>query len=236
MYAPTNLEKIKGLSEVLLDEFIFLKEKYALLEPMIFDHSVIERCGAREATPGFKLLRHTLFLGLIQDIANIALDRDDRSPSLQNISRLLENGETKSQLRKAYSSYVLPGKELETDQAILEELIRIENERSSALGDEFDKYYDEFFKLWEELKLSSEIKSFKTIRDKVTAHTEINSNTIAYARLDIDSLNVKWKDPEALINKIHRLVKLCGYVARMAGFNWEDLDMRLKQDSQSFWA
>ena len=78
---PTQIERLEAHAAHLLDAFIQLRERYALLEPMLFGETV-SKGGSGKQGRGFSILKHSLFLSCSQDIAKLTLDDDNRTPSL----------------------------------------------------------------------------------------------------------------------------------------------------------
>ena len=79
---PTQIERLEGLASHLLDGFLALRERYALLEPMLFDSNVTANRGSGKQARGFSTLRHSLFLACVQDIAKLTTDADPKTPSV----------------------------------------------------------------------------------------------------------------------------------------------------------
>jgi hypothetical protein len=88
---PSRTQKYQAHAEHLLDSFIALRQRYAMLEPMLVDRSVAKTRGAGARQPGFKILRLSLFLTCAQDIAKLSLDADARTPSIRNIAAALDD-------------------------------------------------------------------------------------------------------------------------------------------------
>jgi len=79
------------------------------------------------------------------------------------------------------------------------------------------------------------MKGFLTIRDKISAHTEVRYVADKYQFVDIASLGIKWGDMRADIETMQRLVELVGLLIRNAGFAWDMLDEQLETASAAFW-
>lgn len=91
-----DTSKIQGHSSALLDLYLRLAEKNALLQRLVFDHSVVNHLAGKRSQHGVATLQNTLYLSCAQDIAKITFDRDGRAPSLGNIVRTLEVGKPRS--------------------------------------------------------------------------------------------------------------------------------------------
>lgn len=232
---PTQMEKLEAHASHLLDAFIQLRQRHSILDPMLFNKDVIATHGSGKRAMGFRILRHSLFLSCAQDIAKLTLDDDPRTPSLSNNIRALTNDVIRHALREQFALWKIPLAEGETDLEILEALRRMELREEAQRRTQFDDLYREATALWAALSTSPTIKSFRTIRDKVSAHTEVHLVADKYQFVDIGTLGIKWADVKATIEQMQRLVELIGMLIRNAGFAWDLLDKQLEYASEGFW-
>lgn len=232
---PTQIEKLEAHASHLLDAFIKLRQRYSILEPMLLDKTVVATLGSGKRAAGFRILKDSLFLSCAQDIAKLTLDDDTRTPSLKNIIRALADDALRLPLRKQFAAWEIPQEEDETEPEILEALRRIELREEAQRGAQFDDLYCEATDLWSALADSSTIKSFRTIRDKVSAHTEVHLVVDKYQLVDIGTLGIKWGDMKATLEQMQRLVEIIGMLIRNAGFAWESFDEQLKRASMGLW-
>lgn len=232
---PTQLEKLQAHAAHLLDAFIQLRERYAILEPMLFDKSLVESKRSGKQSRGFHVLRNSLVFSCAQDIAKLTLDDDSRTPSISNLIHALAEAEFRQSLREAFAIWRIPLPEEENDPEIIEALRRMELREEAQRRVQFDELYCEATSLWAALSTSKAVKSFKTIRDKVSAHTEVQFVADKYQFVDIGILGIKWGDIRASINQMQRLVEIMGLLIRNAGFAWDSLDEQLRRASGGFW-
>lgn len=232
---PTQTEKLEAHASHLLDAFIQLRQKYAILDPMLFDKTVVAANGSGKRAKGFGILKHSLFLSCAQDIAKLMFDDDPRTPSLKNNIRALTDDALRHTFREQFAIWKIPLAEDETDPEILEALRRIELREEVQRRAQFDELYCEATRLWAALSTNPTIESFKTIRDKVSAHTEVRLVVDKYQFVDIGTLGIKWGDIKATIKQMQRLVEIVGLLIRNAGFAWDSLDDQLKHASLGFW-
>ena len=233
---PTQIERLEGLASHLLDGFLQLRERYAFLDPMIFDKDVVSKKGSVKQARGFRTLRHSLFLTCVQDIAKYTTDTDKRTPSIRNIVEALEDSTLLAELKERYAIWRLPPPEEETDPAIIEALRRIEMREQAERRVQFDEHYRELRASWEKLSSMEALEGFRTIRDKLTAHTEIRFVADKYQPIDIGELGIKWGDLKTLMSEMQVCVELIGLIVRNAGFAWEMLDEQLSEASRGFWS
>lgn len=232
---PTQTEKLEAYASHLLDAFIGLREKYALLAPMLFNEEVVGSRGAFKQNRGFKILQRSLFLACAQDIAKLCFDKHDRTPSILKIISALENASLRSNLEEKFAACTAPFIEDESDPEILEALAAFETWERSQLRAQFLCLYAELTEKWHTLSTSEAAKGFHTIRDKVSAHTEVQYLIDKYQPVDIAELGIKWKDIGGTIESMQRIVEIIGLIVRNAGFAWDSLDEHLSVAATDFW-
>ena len=230
---PTRIEKLESHASHLLDAFIQLRERYAMLEPLLFDEHVILTRGIGRQARGFIILKNSLFLSCAQDIAKLTLDRDERVPSIGNLWAALS--EELPIVRSRFVDWKIPSIEEEGDPEIQEALRRIEQREQDDRSLQFEDLYTEGAKLWTDLSSSAVLTAFKTVRDKVYAHVEVRYVADKYQLVDIGKLGIVWGDLRITVDRMQRLVEILGLLIRNAGFAWDMLDTQLDEASQAFW-
>jgi AbiU2 len=233
---PSQIQKLEARASHLLDAFIALRERYALLHPMLFDASVSKARGSLKQARGFKILRHSLFLSCAQDIAKLALDSDKRTPSIHNVVGALEDTSLRKELEDRYSVWVVPSIDNETDPEIVLALKEMEKQERKERRVQFTEHYAELVRLWASVSTSKAMEGFANVRDKVSAHTEVRFVADKYQLIDIAALGIKWGDLRQTIESMQRLVELIGFIVRNAGFAWEALDGQLSAAALNFWS
>jgi hypothetical protein len=231
---PTQLEKLEAYASHLLDAFILLRERYAVLDPMLFDKDVVARHGAKDRARGFNILLNSLFLSCAQDIAKLSMDDDERAASIRNLVRAVTEDKVRGELRARYAKWAISPVS-EADPEIVAALKKMQVQEHSERGQHFDELYCEMNELWERLSTSPEMKAFLTIRDKVSAHSEVRYSADKYQFVDISKLGLKWGDLRKTVDTMQRLVELQGLLVRSAGFAWEMLDEQLATASKQYW-
>jgi len=230
---PTQIEKLLAYASHLLDDMILLREKYAMLDPMLFNSHVSETWGKGGRARGFQSLQKALFLSCSQDIAKVVLDRDRRAPSLFNIVTRLEDEELRKQLRELFAVWRMDI--VDDDPVVTEALRRMELKEEAERRKQFDGIYATLMKHWGEVLVSPALESFKTIRNKMTAHTELRLHVDEYKRVNLGSLNLKWGDLRHCIDHAQVMVEAVGLLVRNAGFAWGMLDEQLSSAADAFW-
>ena len=233
---PSQIEKLEAHASHLLDAFIGLRERYAMLDPMLFDAEVPKQRGSGSQARGFKILRHTLFLSCAQDIAKLTMDKNEKTPSLRNLVEALESDALRQELREKFALWVVPSTEAETDPEIIAALRRMEGREQAERRVQFDDLYNEATSLWTQLSTGSAVQGFLTIRNSISAHTEVRFVADKYQFVDMGTLGIRWDDLKNTIKMMQRLVELVGFIVRDAGFAWDMLDEQLAKASSGFWS
>lgn len=86
---PTQIERLEALAGHLLDGYLALRERNAIVSPLLFDKETAEFYGSGKRSRGFRVLRNSLFLSCIQDIAKLTADSDERTPSVSKFVKAL---------------------------------------------------------------------------------------------------------------------------------------------------
>lgn len=233
---PSQAEKLEAHASHLLDAFIRLRERYSLLEPMLFDPEVPKSRGSGPQARGFLTLRHSLFLSCAQDIAKLTLDADKRTPSIKSLMTSLEDTHLCKGFEDRFAVWQSPSVETETDPEIIEALKRMEVRQQVGRRTQFSEILRRLRENWTVLSQEAYLAGFLTIRDKVAAHTEVLLIADKYQFVDIGTLGVKWSDLRRAVESMQSIVEDLGLVIRNAGFAWEMLDEQLKKASKAFWS
>ena len=232
---PTQAEKIKGRAEHLLNGFLGLRERYAMLEPMLFDATVVDAFGAGRRSRGFGTLKIVLFLAISQEIAKLTWDDAERAPSINNLMSALQNDALRAELRAEHAVWGTDRSPDETDPQVKIALERMEAAGAAKRLDEHDAVYTQALRGWGEIQASPRFMAFKTIRDKVSAHTEVMYSNGEYHLLDTKALGIVWSDLRESIKLMQGMVERLGLLIRSASFAWDGFDRQLDTAYLAFW-
>jgi hypothetical protein len=233
---PNQVEKIQAHSEHFLDGFLGLRESYSIIEPMLFDRDVVKAYCSASRTRGFRSIRDRLFLICAQDIAKQCLDGSDNSPSIFKIVAALDSPTLLRRLSDNYSIWHAAAEEDVTDSVILAALAKMkkrnEGERRIQFGAHVAKLRDD----WSALLNSAALEAFKNIRNKLSAHTDVQWVKVKYKTLNVGELGLKFGDLRTTIEAMQVVVAGVGMVVRAADFARDSLDHQLKKAADGFWA
>jgi hypothetical protein len=211
------LSKIRGHAEHLLDLHIGLRHKYALLDPLLPGGFAVAEKRTGPAILGLNVVRVSLFLSCVQDLAKATLDKDKRVPSVVNIMSALADTRICDALRRAYI-----GKRSEL--------------RDEYRGADFDLTLAQTKDNWQHLQQTRQLASCQLIRDKLIAHTEARLDGSSYVLLEVGSLDLKWTDVGALTLQLEDIVVGLNKIIRSASFDFEGLDLQLMKAQREFWS
>jgi len=233
---PTEIKKLQAHAEHLLDGFITLRQRYAMLRPMLHDKDVVKNKGSKKQYRGFIIIRNTLFLSCCQAIANLSFDKQNKCPSIIQTMALLENNIFRNMLKEKYSAWTTPvigGHE--HDPEVIKFLKHMEEDEKIERRAEFDKYYQELLALWASFSASKSTQSLGKIRNKVAAHTDISLIDGEFKLFDVSSLNLKWDDIKETISDMQKIIDLINLLVRNSGYDWESLDKILNRTVADYW-
>lgn len=205
-----------------------------MLEPMLLDKEVARTRGDGARLRGFETLRLSLYLSCVQDIAKLTFDRSDHAPSIHKIVAALADASLLGELRDRYAVWTLPDKA--EDDEVREALKRMELREQAHRREQFDCHVRDLQAIESAFKTSAEMQKFLTVRDKITAHSEIRFVADKYQLFDLKNVGLKWNSLSHPIAEMQRAVELIGFVVRNAGFAWDMLDAQLSKASKAFWA
>ena len=201
---PTQMEKWSAHASHVLDAFVGLKTRYAILDPLIFDKEVVARWGSRERAEGFLHLRNALLYSCILDASNIALDGDRRTPSVRKLVDALEDPALVDTLREEYAVWNLVAS-AEVEPELLPLLQAAEKREEGERRTQFDEHLAALRARWAEFSTSAVLNAFVTMRDKAIAHKEIQFVDGVYRALNTASLGMKFGDLRAVITELQNL-------------------------------
>jgi hypothetical protein len=234
-----QINKLQAHASHLLDGFLGLREKYAMLEPMLFDHGVVGKYGTGKKARGFEVIKNALFFACAQEIAKLSLDNDDRCPSIKNVVDKLHSEPLLNELREQYAVWDIDPDIEETDPdnlpALTAALKAMTQREEAERRIKFDAHVAQLRTKWETLSDSPVLMAFKTIRHKISAHTDVHLINGEYKLVNIGELGIKWGDLKDTIEALQELVELISLIVKSSSFAWDSLDDQLSKTASGFW-
>lgn len=232
-----TLNYLEGHAGHLLDGLLWLKKKHTIFRPMM-DKQVRAWRGAGRQQPGFITIHMTLFFSCALDIANLCQDHDKRTPSIKKVmSKLKKNPAVREELRRRYAATVFPvTNEEQKDEGHMAIIHDLEQQWAAEWEARFDREFEHLLALWKELEGSKPLESFKSIRNQLAAHTDLDYVDGVYKpKLDIGSLGLTWGDTTMIIDQMREIIELINQLVRRSGFNWDSLEEQNYQAATAFW-
>lgn len=230
-----QVAKLTARTEHLLDLFISLLEKYAMLRPLAFDPDLVNRWAKGPPARGLIAIRNALLASCVQDVHKVALDKSDRAPSIRNILSTIEDGDVRALLREKYATAppVLGAKH--KDPSVQAMLDNMQKKEQAKRQDQFDAEWADVSERWSQLEGGDALDAFKTWRDKLIAHSDLHHKDGEYHLLDLTDLGLKWGDLGDLVTELQSIVDSINLLVRSANFAFDELATQLEEASNGFW-
>ena len=219
------ITKLEGLSDNLLSFYLVIARKYALLEPMIFCQAICETYGNDSASTGFGIIRDSLYISLIQDIANIVHDKGRSNPSVINILGYLNKVTIVDRLRELYTIEYCPE----------EELRGYYKRKASTRREEFESYIIELREQVDNLCNHTDIIAAKEVRDKFTAHLDLQYVADNYQYPDIGEYGFTKGSVGNMIDLLKPIVEKIGFIVRRSDFDWDSFQDQNTKIANGYW-
>lgn len=230
-----EIKKIREHTNLLLGYFIQLKEKFAILKPMVFSKKTVQQFGSEKRGRGFLILREDLLLTCTQEISKLTFDRSEKAPSIVNLVTKLEKPSVVIRLKKDFIDAARkPSKQLNPTDKTFEQLFIDRRVQEQEM--KFDELLLEVHSAWKEIESCETFQALKKIRDKVTAHNETRFKDGKYSKVEISEFGLKWGDLETKILQLQEQIERINIIVRNASFAWEMLDEQLASASSDFWS
>jgi hypothetical protein len=201
---------------------------------MLYDREITEHYGKGARGPGFNAIRYALYRHIVQECWKLACDTDKRTPSIVGIMCGLQQPGVKETLRIRYSRLRIPivGDVDAATKAMLERMEKADDDKRAA---EFDAKWTLVEEQWAAFKAQPFRDGIATLRDKVTAHTELRLVDGRYERADLAGV-VKFGDERLFLEGLKDIVINLNLLVRQAGFDWTEFDEQVTRSAGAFWS
>ena len=227
MNVNKTIQKLTGHSENLLMFYLGTVRKYSILDPMLFLQEICDKYGARESFGGYIEIRETLYYSVIQNIANMFYKYQKTNPSILRIKEYLSEELVASALKQNYISEPIPDNE---------DFRSHYEARKRERMLEFDEYLKNLIIDIETLEYAPEMSACKSVRDKFTAHLDLQSSGNEYSYPDIATFGITYGTPKKLLAELRPVIERIGNVVRGAGFAWDSFDSQNNKMADGFWS
>ncbi len=79
------------------------------------------------------------------------------------------------------------------------------------------------------------MRACRVVRNKITAHTDVDFVAGSLKAVDIAELGLKWSDIGRLTAELQEPIAALGHVVRGTSFAWDMLETRLDETARGFW-
>ncbi|HEY1768885.1 MAG TPA: hypothetical protein VGG02_01350 [Chthoniobacterales bacterium] len=213
--AVAKLEaQVDALEELTLRAF----NRYLFLAPMLTSGELASRMNDERNGNLFVQLRGWLYWGLVQELAKICLDRDEKSPCISSIrSNLADTPGLLNFLEQKYTNNIHGIGSVE------------------ELRCEFQREYGKFDTKAQQLLESNVVGGYKTIRDKLISHNELRKQGERYQFHDVAEENLKYGDERQVLETLRELVILLLLLVKNADTNWDSYLNTTENLVRRFW-
>lgn len=224
--------KLSGHADELLNVLFSVKWQYYFLEAMIDNEHFLSNI-LDDSVLAFSVLRQKLYFTFIHDIATVCFDeKQGKSLGLVKIINTLLDVEMKAFLREKYSSNC----KIDSCGYFAECIVdnnRIEDYLYNERIREFDEKYTWLIKEWC-CFVDKYRKKFRLIRDKVTAHKELEFNDGVYLPVDVKKHSIPWGEVKQSVQELQEIVDCVRALVCNSSFQWDSFDDPAKRSVASF--
>jgi len=216
----------------LLTEFIQLREKYALLHPMLFDNRVEFQHNVLRKRRGFETLQRSLFLSCCLDIFKLTLDRSSDACMSKSMSDL-DDGKLNASLKAHYIAAELKIYEDDEDPVVAAIDRSFATDRAVEFGRAYDERREGVIEAWGQVEQGATFAKCHHIRHNLVAHTRLAG--AYFDPIDIRALGIEFIELKPAIDLMQALIEELGGLIHSSGFAWERLSQNLTGAADDFW-
>lgn len=225
-----RLNKLKQHQNLLMEKYLFIKENYFLLEPLLYSKDLFDRFTIGPKARGFHLTWWALYCNHILEAWKITSDKCKKTLSLSNQICIIKDQDIISELREQYSEW--PSAIDESMQEVFEEFEKKERDKRRT---EFDDRYKKTLSEWRILEDSKVFKNIRKFRNKFLAHNEAHINEKTYEFKGLSIADLKYGNERQFLECLQKIVVNLDLMVRQSSFQWEDFDDKIRKSSLSFW-
>ena len=227
------IQKIKGHTEHIVDRFLRCVERYDLVDPIMFNHETVERIGRADRGRPLDLIRRDLYFSILHDIANICFDRQPKTPSLTKIIKTLKDRNVQNALRKEFSKRAI---QFESQDPIFAPAMeKFQKEHELELSEVFDAHLKSLFVRWDRFNSNPRSKALKNIRNRFTAHFDLEKKDGKYRAAQIKTFGLQWSDLKMSMASLIGIIKRLDLIARAIDNYFDDFIRDSRKQGEKFW-
>ncbi|MCX8789130.1 AbiU2 domain-containing protein [Vibrio parahaemolyticus] len=202
-----RVKKVRAYSTAMISRLIIADRKLALLNPLLNDSDLIHKWDHSYGGHGLELMRITMYLDIVRELAAISFDRGNTSPSIFNILELISSKPLLEALKRNYCkpTTITWVNDVDPESRAFWE----ERHKERDLGDKsqrFDEHYHKAKKLFSELKGKALHHKIRNVRNKLVAHYEMRQDGTEPRLADPKDFNLKWGDVESYFEELKPII------------------------------
>ncbi len=206
-YMEHRMQKIRAYSKAMVSRLIVADRKIALLSPLVKNSDLIAKWDNSYGAHGLELMRITIYLDLVRELAAISFDRSSKSPSIFNILELLKSKPLLDSLKSDYCqptpiSWVT---NVDPDSRAFWEAKHKERELEEK-SKKFFEHYRTAKAAFSELKNKDIYTKMRNVRNKLVAHYEMRKVGSEPRLADPSDFDLKWGDVEIYFEEIKPII------------------------------
>ena len=136
-------------------------------------------------------------------------------------------------LRQNYSLY--PINTQSNDPNIRASLERYRQKGEAKRAKRFDRELKQVLERWDRFEVSPRAKAFESIRDKITAHFELEKKDDKYGHVPVSGFGLLWSDLRRSIIELRPIVESLNSLIRNAGMDVKSTVAEFNEYGKKFW-
>lgn len=224
----------------IVDLYFLCNQQYLLLKPLMEDKSIYSIWDHSEGTEGVSVLRLIMWQSLLSQIYGILFDQDNRSVSLSNVMKGLENENLACEARKIFCTptgvtpIIIDGTKEDEDRIIKQ----VQQEDVKHKESVFDKTLSEIKEKYSKLIDSPLVERIKSLRDKIIAHSELKfSEEDGSRRLyNPRDFSASWRDIENLLEISPHIIFKANLLVTNSSYQVDSFVTHNENVARTFWS
>lgn len=230
--------KIEYLAEAIVGKYLIVDQERALMEPVVFDKSIIKCWDNSLAAHGLEALRMSLYMSVLSAMNSLLFDDYAKTVSLYNVRKMLDDEGLVGLLRENYCK-PLEVNHLNDDldeegKRLIE--ARIHAEHSERAAEDFDQRLKAVREDYQRLRESSLAERIQKARDKMVGHYQVTSRDGERRLYNPTDFGLKWGDASEIMDAAKAIIFDIPLVVSRRWYCVDDHISAHKDIAAQFWS
>ena len=225
------IEKLKAQVDILHMLLLRVYRQFLFLRPMMVNNSLIDRINKEGKGIGFEDLRILLYYNIILELVKICDDKNEKTPSIRNIAKKLEDQNTRKLLENEHSISDLTRVEGESEKT----WERLRKQDEEELRKKFQETYERMRKNSDELLKSKSLMGYIKMRHNLIGHYQVQYKDGRYQLYDPKKHNLKSGQERILLESAKDIIDDLQSLVLQSCFSWDSFFIPEKRDVCIFW-